>query len=201
MINVKMTLFAILLLTCTCIGISEGESLQIEINANSSDVEGKVFSQYQVYDASLNIGAGFLHSSNDYWISNLSIAIMDEIFISALTLGVGFDSSFGEIEIGDKDYDLLALGFLVTGQYDFRRISSVLSIPVCTYTSFSFSPDPLGFKDTTKYIKFTFGIDTYIVTNAAITVGYRYIEARFDIDPGELKRSEHAVFFGCKLIF
>ncbi|MDY6844757.1 MAG: hypothetical protein SVW57_11755, partial [Thermodesulfobacteriota bacterium] len=132
--------------------ISQAETLSFEINANSDDIEGKVEAQFYIYETPLHAGFGIIYSDKDYILSNLNFALKSEIFISALTLGLGFKGVFGEADIALKEFDVGVLSFLIQGEYDFRKDISNLPISICL--SFSVAPDPLSFSDTERYYEF-----------------------------------------------
>ena len=181
---------------------SHGETFDFEMNANSTDVEGKINAQLPVYGTYLNTGVGIISSEDDddsYWLSNLNAALKDNILSESLTFGLGFKGLFGQAEVDNKEYKIRALNFLVIGEYDFRRTN--LKLPLSLSLSYSTSPTPLNFSDTKKYQEFIFAVYGHIVGNAAVVAGYRNIDARYDADPNDVKHSDDAYFFGIKLMF
>jgi hypothetical protein len=177
---------------------SLAERLDLEINANSSDIEAKLGWEFTHHVNNPEIGAGVIYSDN-YLISNLSLAVKDKAFIRELNLGLGFKGLLGEIENHHKDFDLRAISFLVLGEYDFKK--KYPDLPVIASMSIALAPDPLSFSDTSRYLEYTFTIYLYIVRNAAIDVGYRGFDARFEDTSSKVKRSDDAVFLGFKLDF
>lgn len=176
-----------------------GEPINLEINANSTDLEGKIDTQLEFYESYANIGFGAIYSDNDYLISNLNFAINDQIFTPGLTLGLGFKGLLGEAEINSHDFDLMAISFLVFGEYDFRKEFS--NLPIMASVSLSLAPGPLSFSESKRYFDFYSAIYFYLIKNGAFVAGYRAIQARFDSPSGEEKKSDDALFFGIKLSF
>ena len=89
--------------------------MSVEINANTDDVAGVVEYDSQAFGAVLNAGGGLIFSDNDYTLGNLHIALKDELFAPALTLGLGFKGVFGQAEVSREDYDIAAIGFYCPG--------------------------------------------------------------------------------------
>ncbi len=175
------------------------ETITLELNANSTDVEGKFETKLQRYETDLRLGGGILFSKDNNLISNITFSLKDDIFIPALTLGLGFKGIYGRTDIDDTDYNVMALGFLLLGEYDFRK--DYTQLPISIAANFSFSPTPLSFMDTEQYMDFNIALYFHIVDNASILAGYRNIETNINTDPDEVKETDDAIFFGCRLSF
>jgi hypothetical protein len=167
--------------------------------ANSDDFEVDVGSESLVSDAVLSMGGGVAFSENDYRMGNVHFVLKDEVFMPALTLGLGFKGILGTAEVDNDDYDIISIGFMILGEYDFRKI--YYNLPVLIYSNFTGSPDPLSFGDTDTYLELNVGIKGYIVKSAAIVFGYKSLEVRFDDDPDENKLIDDAFYFGVELSF
>lgn len=174
-------------------------SVSVEINANTDDVAGVVEYDSQAFGAVLNTGGGFIFSDNDYTIGDLHIALKDQIFAPALTLGLGFKGVFGQTEVSREDYDITAIGFSLLGEYDFREIYT--NFPILIFAEFTGAPDPLSFRDTTTYMDFNTGIRGYIVRNAAIVAGYRVIKVDLEAGRTSDELTDDAFYIGLRLIF
>lgn len=179
--------------------ISSGENISVEVNTNSSDLEAKIDYRLDFYESNIDIGAGTIYSSDDYFFSNLNFAIKDEVFIPGLTFGLGLKGVVGEAEIKNKDFNLLAISFLAVGEYDFRN--DFPGLPVVVSTSISLAPRPLCFLESERYLEFTGAVYVYLIENGAVVVGYRSISARFEKSSDEEKKSDDGLFFGIKLNF
>ena len=172
----------------------------LEVNVNASDVEGKFEFRLPHYETDIIPGAGVLFSDDNYLISNINLSIRDEVFSPALSLGIGFKGSFGTVEQGPgSDYDLGALGFLLVGEYDFRKEAE--TVPVSLVAVFSGSPDPLCLMDTERYFDFSFTVYGHLIKHASVLAGYRYLNAHFGEDRNAATVTDSAVFVGCKLHF
>jgi hypothetical protein len=178
---------------------SDARTYNFQIYANSDDFEANIESESLVSDAVMTLGGGVAFSENDYRIGNIRFALRDEVFIPALTLGLGFKGILGTAEEDDDDYDIISIGFMLLGEYDFRKI--YYNLPVLIYANFTGSPDPLCFGDTDTYLEFNVGVKGYIVNSAAIVLGYKSLEIRFDDDPDENKFTDEAFYFGVELSF
>jgi len=172
--------------------------LNFELNVNSSDIELKGSRKFSLYDNYTESGVG-LYYCDDYLISNLNFALKDKVLIPGLTLGLGLKALLGEVEIHNRDYDLMAISFLVLGEYEFGE--RFFNLPVNASAHISMAPDPLCFSDTDRYLEYCLGIHLYVVKNGAIGIIYRGFEARFDDPSGRVKESDDALLLGFKLGF
>lgn len=198
---IRKTFLLICIFCMTCPAILFAETVTLELNANTEDVEGKAEFKLQQYEADVALGGGVLFSKDDFLISNVSISVRDDMFTPALTLGLGFKGTYGrkEIEHSDDDFNASAIGFLFLGEFDFREVDT--KIPLSIATNVSFSPDPLSFMDIDQYMDFMVALYVHIVKNAAVVVGYRYIEMKIDTDPGEVTSDYDSAYFGCRISF
>ena len=193
--TLTFTAMVILLLSAT----SFAGSVSVEVNANTDDVAGVVEYDSQAFGAVLNLGGGLIFSDNDYTVGNLHIALKDEIFAPALTLGLGFKWLLGQAEVSDDEYDVTAIGFVLLGEYDFRKI--YLNFPILIFAEVSGSPDPLSFRDTTGYMDFNTGIRAYIVRSAAIVAGYRILNIDLEDSDTSDELNDDAWYIGLRLTF
>jgi hypothetical protein len=174
-------------------------SVSFELNANMDDVAGVVDYDSQAFGAILNAGGGLIFSDNDYTLGNLHIALKDQIFAPALTLGLGFKGVLGQTEVSSEDYDIAAIGFSLLGEYDFREIYT--NFPIMIFAEVTGAPDPLSFRDTTTYMDFNTGIRGYIVRNAAIVVGYRVLKVDLEANNTSDELTDDAFYIGLRLVF
>lgn len=173
--------------------------VSIEINANDKDVEGRIDTYSQINWAVLNLGGGVLYSEEGYTIGNVHFSLKDQVFIPALSLGLGFKGIGGRVETDERDMDTGAVGFMLLGDYDFRE--RYLNFPLVVYADFTWAPDPMSFADTERYTEFTTGLRFYIVKNAGLTTGYRHLYLRFDHDGRTDSASDSSVFVGLEINF
>jgi hypothetical protein len=179
---------------------SDARTYNFQVYANSDDFEAAIESESLVSDAVMTVGGGVAFSENDYRMGNIHFGLKDEVFMPALTLGLGFKGILGTAEEDDEeDYDIISIGFMLLGEYDFRKV--YYNLPVLIFSNFTGSPDPLCFGDTDTYLEFNVGVKGYIVDSAAIVFGYKSLEVRFDDDPDENKLIDDAFYFGVELSF
>ena len=199
MINIKKTAFAVILIFVLFPVMSQAANTDLEINVNSSDVEVDIESNFLPYETPILFGVGVMSSDNNYWISNVRIAVIDEVFVPALNLGLGLKIAVGKADILNVEYDLTALCFQFLGRYDFRkRVASKL--PISASASFSVAPGVLSFSNSERYTEFKSTVSFHIKKSAAVFFGYRREEARFK-NTIEIDLDDDGVFFGFKLSF
>ena len=177
---------------------SVAENLNLELYANSDDIKFQIGWEFMAFNSYPELGFG-IDYGDDYLITNLRFAIRDEVFTPGLTLGLGLQGYFGEVEIRNTDFDVQALSFVVLGEYDFRQAYN--GFPVKVSASISMAPDALCFSDTNRYFEFSAGIYVCLLRTGALGVGYRRFEARFDQPPGEVEATDDALFVGFHLGF
>ena len=174
-------------------------SIRFEMYANADDVVLGIESEAQVPEAVLTIGGGGIFSREDYRIGNVHFSLKDEVFMPALTLGLGLKGVLGTAEDDNEDYDLAAVGFVVLGEYDFRKV--YYNFPIVVQSDLTSAPDPMTSGDADSYTEFNLRLKGYIVKSAAIVLGYKSIFARFDKDSDDYKLSDDMIYFGIEFSF
>ena len=190
-----LMVFSIVMATSTAVA----RSYRLEMYVNGSDILLGLESESPVEEAILNIGGGFIFSGEDYTIGDLHFSLKGEAFIPALTLGLGLKGVFGEAEDGKDDYDLAGLGFVVIGEYDFRKV--YYNFPIVVQSDVTFAPTTLAFGDTDDYTEFDLRVKGYIVQSAALVLGYKKIIINFDQGSDDYKLSDDILYFGFEFSF
>jgi len=190
-----LMVFSIVMATST----AAARSYRLEMYVNGSDILLGLESESPVEEAILNIGGGFIFSGEDYTIGDLHFSLKGEAFIPALTLGLGLKGILGEAEDGKDDYDLAGLGFVVIGEYDFRKV--YYNFPIVVQSDVTFAPTTLAFGDTDDYTEFDLRLKGYIVQSAAIVLGYKKIIINFDQGSDDYKLSDDILYFGFEFWF
>jgi len=190
-----LMVFSIVMATST----AAARSYRLEMYVNGSDILLGLESESPVEEAILNIGGGFIFSGEDYTIGDLHFSLKGEAFIPALTLGLGLKGVFGGAEDGKDDYDLAGLGFVVIGEYDFRKV--YYNFPIVVQSDVTFAPTTLAFGDTDDYTEFDLRVKGYIVQSAALVLGYKKIIINFDQGSDDYKLSDDILYFGFEFSF
>ena len=175
----------------------------VELNVNDDDFEARLDVFVNPGGAPLTVGGGFLYSDDndgdDIWISNVNIAIKDEVATPGLNLGLGFKGIFGEEDSGPRDFDTRAFAFQFLTEYDFRETTA--DIPISITANIGWAPDVLSFSDTEEYFEFYAAAYLHINYWAAIFVGYRNIDIDYDTNSTEFELEHDSLFIGAKLTF
>ena len=127
-------------------------SFRFEMYANAEDVVLGVASETPLSEAMLTVGAGGIFSREDYRIGNLHFTLKDEVFIPALTLGLGLKGVLGTAEDDHEDYNLAGVGFVFLGEYDFRKV--YYNFPLVLQSDVTSAPNPMTSGDTESYTEF-----------------------------------------------
>ena len=174
-------------------------SFRFEMYANGEDVILGLESEAPLEETVLNIGGGFVFSGEDYTIGDLHFALKSEAFMPAMTLGLGLKGVLGTAEDGNDDYDLAGLGFVVLGEYDFRKV--YYNFPLVVQSDLTFAPNPMTSGDTDDYTEFNLRLKGYIVQSAALILGYKKIVVNFDKGSDDYKLSDDMIYFGFEFTF
>ena len=174
-------------------------SYRFEMYANSDDVVLGIESETPLAEAKLNVGAGGIFSRHDYSIGNIHFALKDEVFIPALTLGLGLKGLLGVAEDDKDDFDLAAVGFVFLGEYDFRKV--YYNFPIVVQSDFTSAPDPMTSGDADNYSEFNLRLKGYVVKSAALVLGYKSIAVRFEKGSDKFTFTDDMIYFGIEFSF
>lgn len=196
--NIRKIALAVILTIFIFPGIVVAANTSIGVNVGSSELEGWVDTQLNPYNTPLVLGAGFLYSDDDYWITNAHMAVKDEVFVPGLSLGLGFRAVFGEVEINRRDYEVGAFCLQFLGDYDFRK--NATRLPISISASIAGAPEILSFRDTERYIEINTTFNFHINDNATAFAGFRKIDIEFD-EPADRDWDDDAIFGGIRISF
>lgn len=198
--DIKKILGQIVFITMITSGISFASTYHVELNASYSDIEARFDNTLALEQGFLTTGIGAVYSEDDYNIADVKLTLGDGILLPGLKFNLGFKGVLGNIEReGTEDARLVAIGFLFSGKYSIPE--AISPIPIDVSVGINVAPEPLCFLDSDRYWGFRTSLDFRIVKNAAIILGYRYIEVRFDDDPGQWEMSDDTIFLGYQLSF
>jgi len=197
--DIKRIIGQIVFIIMITSGISFAGTYELEVNAGRSTIEGRLDRVMTVKQGLLTTGIGAIYNDDDYKIANVKLTLGNGASLPELRFNLGFKGVLGNIEKGNKDGDLMAVGFLFLGKYSIPE--TISPIPIDVSVGFSYAPDSLCFSDSDKYLDFRASLDFHIVKNAAIILGYRHIKVRFDDNRGQWEMSDDAVFIGYRLKF
>ena len=195
----KRIIGQIVCFTLIMTSVSFAGPYDLEVNVGSSVLEARFNATLPLEQNNLTTGIGVIYNDDDYKIADVKLALGGEAFLPELTFELGFKGLLGNMEKDYKDGDLMAVGFLLLGKYVIPEI--ILPIPVDVSAGFAFATDPLCFSDSEKYLEFRTGLDFHIITNAIITLGYRYIKADFDNNYGQWDTSDGTLFIGYRMMY
>jgi hypothetical protein len=189
----------VILLVLFVSSISFAGTHLIELNASRSTIEGGYDHKMPVEYGFLTAGIGALYSEDDYRIAHAKFTLGDGISSAGLRFNLGFKGVLGNVEKDKREADLMAIGFLFSGTFAIPE--TILPLPVDFSLKLSIAPEPLCFLDSNRYMDFRVSLDFRIVKNAAIILGYRYIEIRLEQDQGNWETEDGTLFVGYQLKF
>lgn len=197
--DIKKIIGPVVFIVMSISSISFAGTYHVELNASQSTIEAIFDNRMAVEQGFLTAGIGAIYREDDYKIAHVKLTLGNGISFARLSFNLGFKGVLGNIENDNKEADLMAIGFLFSGTYTIPETISPL--PVDFSLGLSMAPDPLCFLDSDRYMDFRVSLDFRIVKNAAIILGYRYIEVRLDEDPGDWEMSDGTLFIGYQLKF
>jgi len=106
--GIKKLVFLVVFIVFLFPKASVAENVNLELYANSDDIKFQIGWEFAAFNSYPELGFG-IDYGDDYLIGNLRFAIRDEVFTPGLTLGLGLQGYFGEVEIRNRDFDLQAL--------------------------------------------------------------------------------------------
>jgi len=180
-------------------GISWAGTHLVELNASQGAIEGGYEHKMPVEYGFLTAGVGALYSEDDYRIGQAKFTLGNDLSSDGLRFNLGFKGILGNVEENGKDADLMAIAFLFMGAFTFPE--TMVPIPVDFSLNVSMAPEPLCFLDSDRYMDVRASLDFKIVKNAAISLGYRYIETHLEQDHGNWEKSDGSLFIGYQLRF
>lgn len=195
----KKIIGLIVFITIIMSGVSFAEIYDLGFSISRSAFEARFNATLPLDKDFLTTGVGAVYNDDDYKMVDVKLALSGEVFLPELTYNLGFKGVLGDMEKGYKDGDLMAVGFLFSGKYAIPEI--ILPIPIDVSAGFTFAPDPLCFSDSEKYLEVRTGLDFHITKSGAITLGYRYIKARFDNNYGQWETSDGTLFVGYRMMY
>ena len=191
------TLIVITLLVATTPCVAK--SIRLELYANSEDIIVGVGSETLISETTLNFGAEGVFTGEDYRFGNAYFTLKNELFKPALTLGLGLKGVLGNAEDDDETYDLAAAGFVLLGEYDFRKV--YYNFPIVIQADATYAPDPMTAADTEGYNEFNLRLKAYLVKSAALVLGYKNIFVDFDKDEDDYELRDDIIYFGIEFSF
>ncbi len=192
---------AIILVVAAMQSFAAAAETNLQLNIGDKFIEGRVDVKPKPDTYPLSVGGGFIVSDNnpDYWLGNVNFSLQDEVFVPALSLGLGLKGVFGRSDFatGDRDTFALPIEFLVG--YDFRKSS--VNIPVSLFGSLAYAPSALSFSDTDEYFETYTTASFHINYYASVYVGYRKLVIDYKAGGRNDELDDDAWLIGVKFSF
>ncbi|NOY68176.1 MAG: hypothetical protein GXP53_01595 [Deltaproteobacteria bacterium] len=197
---VILTLFLGLCMVTAALA-DDAPHFNVALKANSAAIEGDVEAMLAITpDSTLFLGVNGVYDEDDYKIAGLRALMGSQILTNGLTGKLGFKAMAGETDRQGPDSNIYGLGFMVSAVYDLSKALPDYEVPFVLSASACLSPDPLSVNDTDRIIEVTADVDWNVLQNAAITMGYRYIDIQFN-DPRNWTEMNNSLYLGFKFKF
>ena len=199
----RLAVFGSTILIMGAAWLSPAAAAETNMHLNIGDkfIEGRVDVKPNPDAYPLSVGGGFIINEKDpdYWLGNVNFSLQDEVFVPALSLGLGLKGVFGTTDFVTGDRDTLALPIEFLAGYDFRK--SPVNIPVSLLATLAYAPSALSFSDTDKYLEFYTTGSFHINYYAAVYVGYRKLEIDYEAGGRKDELSDDAWLIGVRFTF
>ncbi|MBC2716255.1 MAG: hypothetical protein HF978_13180 [Desulfobacteraceae bacterium] len=182
-----------------CVNNSMADDYNVRLSANQYALDSEFEAVINTSNSIVMTGISGVYDNDDYKILFLKALIGNEILIDGFTGGLGFKGAWGEAEKRNIDGDILNLGFTGYAGYDLSK-TSLNNYPVILSSSLFFSPEPLSFGDTKKFIEILAECSWKVLDQAALILSYRYFEIDFT-NRTKWEKSESAGYLGLKFFF
>ncbi len=190
-----MTIGSILLF---CVNNSMANDYSVRLSANQYALDSEFNGVFNMADNMLTAGVSGVYDSDDYKILFLQALVGNEI-LDGFTGGLGFKGAWGEAEKRYIDGDVLNLGFTCYASYDLSK-TALNNYPVILSSSLCFSPEPLSFSDTKKFVEILAECSWKVLDQASLVLNYRYLEIDFK-NHKKWEKSDSAGYLGLKFFF
>ncbi len=172
------------------------QTFSAHLSAGSDSISADVQATTPLQGSTLAVGAGGLYMEDDYSLGTVNAGMQQSLFDPALTLGLGFKGVIGEVEKYDMDFDVAAIGFSASADYNLSETPA--NLPVSLYAGATVAPDPMSFDDATEYLEYFSGINVYLIENGALMAQYTHIEFDLERSGFKTKKSEDLFFLGMR---
>ena len=202
----KILVFTIAVFLFTT-GICSAENYRFRLGAGSSSIHTSFEGKQYKNGSFLITGIDIIDVEKDdkkedisYSLLGLKLALENESLAPGLRCSLGFKGVGGSIDSGaTKEGEFGAIAFMGSMAYIFPGIPS--PIPIEISIKLCFSPTPLSFSDSDRYIESEVGIAFYLIENASLYLSYRDYNIHMDNDDGKWKVKDDVLGFGLTLIF
>ena len=199
--NLAIFMTAMVFLGVAALTPAAAVETDLVLNIGDKFIEGRVDVKPNPERLPLSIGGGVIINEKDpdYWLANVNFSLQDEVFVPALSLGLGLKGVFGTTKFVTGDRDTLGLPIEFLAGFDFRK--STVNIPVSLFASLAYAPSALSFSDTDNYLEFYTTGSFHINNFSAIYVGYRKLEIEYEAGGRKDKLNDDAWLVGVKFSF
>ena len=192
---------AVLLFGLACLSPAAAAETDLALNIGDKLIEGRVNVKVNPMETPLRVGGGFIVNEKDpdYWLANANFALQDEVFVPALSLGLGLKLVYGRTDFVTGKVDSFALPFEFLGEYDFRKSS--VNIPISFLATLAYAPSILSFTDTDEFFEFYTTGSFHINNYAAVYLGYRRLDINYEVGGLKPRLTDDAWLVGVKFSF
>jgi hypothetical protein len=199
---IRRSVAMVLFVWVSMAGLGAADSWELDLSAGSTSLSGGI--HYKTYlDAGyIRVGGTGTYTDDDdseyRWIS-LDMFVGSDTVRPGLFVDLGLRGILGRVKEPLRSGDLGALGFAVAAGYLFSR--DVTLIPIEVFSTLTWAPGPLSFRDTESFFQTDLGVGLRIIRNASLFASYTYYRVELESGSTDWSMNDHVIRAGLMLRF
>ena len=156
-------------------------SYYVALAAGDASVDVEIESHHTIPSGYLRVGGGanfYDHKDKEYDLFYGVLGVGADSFTQGLQTNLGFKALGGQVDKGNTDGNVGALGFNVDVAY--RLEHEVLPLPTQVFWNLTWAPGVLCFSELDKYYDIGTGVGVEMLPNAFVQLSYHY--RQFDME-------------------
>jgi hypothetical protein len=171
----KKSLVMVAMFLITAMGICAADSWELDLSAGSTYLSASIHNKTYMDTGYLKVGGTGVYADDDdfeYRWGSLDLLVGSDTVRPGLFVDIGLRGFLGRVKEHHLSGDLGAIGFALATGYLFPR--EVMPVPLEVFSSVTWAPGPLCFRDAENFIQFNLGAGLRIIRNASIFASYTY---------------------------
>lgn len=172
---------------------------ELEMNVNNRTFEGALGYSTLLNENTLGTRFNYIYKKDRYKKGGGELMLGNRFLSDRLDIRLGFNGIYGKITDLNKNPEISNIGFVLQGEFTLPEKD--LPFPIVVGNKISIAPEPMSFEETKTHFQYRAHADFNILSNAGLTMGYRYFKTEFEDNFYKDHYSEHSLFIGYKLKF
>ncbi|MBR9982492.1 MAG: hypothetical protein KFF50_15785 [Desulfatitalea sp.] len=193
-----LTLVALLLMG----GVAVAGEWEVGLNAGAHSISANVHHKTYMHNGYFRVGGAGVYADDDpkeYKWGSIDFLVGSDMLQPGLNVEIGLRGLLGSAENRNVSGDFGAVAF--TGGVGYYFSPQVMPIPVELFSSVTWAPSPLCFKDADRYLEFNVGAGLRIISTASIRISYTAHRVEMKSGPGDWELKDDAIRLGIVMRF